>query len=672
MNDEQGTKMMKTTKNHVLMCAGLIMFALASCADPVRPETAEHVPEGMGLARIHISAGEPAQGVRTAVPDTTNLYFTLDFTAPSETPVHREIAGSSNITVAVTLATATWKLDVKGYTDSGHTPANLTATGSISVSVNAGTSANFYVYLTPNFSSGGTGSLKYSIGFPASARGVLGLYPIDNTPGTSREVEISSGVESTLADLAEGSYRAVIDLYDSTANTAATLTEAVHIYAGLDTHLARTFAATDFAECPTKVVDGENTLAAKLDAALVSAGTYTIVLDGGETDLTSFSPKPLSAGDKNITIILRGNGKTVQLGSSSSDNGSLFTLEANSGSSLSLELHDITLQGKSGNTASLVRVNSGGALVMKAGSLITGNTKSSSGGGVYVSGGGTFDMSGGEVRGNTATANSVNGGGVFVGASSSFTMSGGAVRGNTATVSGAVSGGGVYVIGGTFDMSGGAVSDNTARTSSSSSSFGGGVCVSGGTFTMSGGAVRGNTATALGAVSGGGVYASGTFDMSGGAVSDNAARSSSSSSSGGGVYVNASGTFAMSGGEVRGNVLSDPNNYGKEVVVVGTLTLSGEARPERVFLSTKDKCITISGPLSGPVIPIDLGITGSAPLTGYVGQPILKLDGSYSGNLAELKGSFMLGHYKMTATPWGAETPIEDYEISDGGLFVAE
>jgi hypothetical protein len=348
--------------------------------------------------------------------------------------------------------------------------------------------------------------------------------------------------------------------------------------------------------------DTLTTLAAKLDAALNSpAGVYTIVLNGSETDLTGFSPKTLNVtGNKNTTIILRGNGQTVQLGST----GSLLTLGAASGSSLALELRDITLQGRSGNNVPLVKVNTRGTLNMRIGSIITGNIisvtyASSWGSGVHVAFGGSFSMSGGAVSGNTA---SYSGGGVSVSNYASFSMSGGAVSDNTASYGGGVS------VSRNFSMSGGAVSGNT----SSYGGGGGGVCVGG-------------------------------------------------------------GTFAMSGGAVSGNTLSGTNSYGREVLVRdGTFKMSGEARPERVFLYTNTRSITISGPLSGPVTPIDLGITSSAPLTGYVNKPILKLDTTYSaGNLAELKAFFVLGNSKYTASPW-TETAISGYKISDGGLFVAE
>jgi hypothetical protein len=234
-------------------------------------------------------------------------------------------------------------------------------------------------------------------------------------------------------------------------------------------------------------------------------------------------------------------------------------------------------------------------------------------------------MSGGAVSGNTSSS---YGGGVYVASSGAFSMSGGAVSGNTSTYEG----GGVDVYDGTFSMSGGAVSGNT-----SSSSSGGGVEVSGSgaTFSMSGGAVSGNT----------------------------------SSSYGGGVYVS-SGTFSMSGGAVRDNTLSNTNGYGRELLVYGgTFKMSGAARPQRVFLRTKAQFITIAGPLSGPVIPIDLGVTSSAPLTDYVNAAILKLDSSYSaGDLASLKAQFALGYSKRTDSS-DPETAITGYKINDDGKF---
>jgi parallel beta-helix repeat protein len=251
----------------------------------------------------------------------------------------------------------------------------------------------------------------------------------------------------------------------------------------------------------------------------VEGGNYAVTLRNDET----IGPQSLSYSGKNVNITL--NGGTSERWVILSSSGSLFTVR--SGVTLTLD-NNVTLQGRSNNTASLVMVGSGGTLLLKSGSKITGNT-SSYGGGVYVSSG-TFTMSGGTVSGNIASS---YGGGVFVSAGT-FTMSGGTVSGNTSSF-----GGGVFVYG-TFTMSGGTVSGNTA-----SSSYGGGVYVaSSGTFTMSGGTVSGNTA-------------------------------SSSYSYGGGVYVNSSGLFIkQSGGTIYGSNASDSlkntaysDSYGHAVYV---------------------------------------------------------------------------------------------------------
>jgi hypothetical protein len=585
-----------------LILALAMGLALATCADPVRPEPAEDHPEGRGLARIQLSAGEPAQSVRTAVPDMTALYFTLEFTAEGKTPVNETLQGSLSLTLDVALETAVWTLEVNGYTDAGPPPATLTATGSISFSIVEGESASVVVYLTPNVSSVGTGSLGYSIKFPDTVdRAILRLYPMDDTPETSREIDLLDPNAGTLSltgeiyqmvgtsTLNEGVYRAVIDLYDSVNNKAATRTEVAHIYAGLSTPLERDFVAADFAACPP-VVQGP-TLADKLAAALSSPeGTYTIVLAGTEGDLGTFNPQTLTVTSKNVNIVLRGNGETVQLDSS----GSLFTLGATSGGSLSLELHDITLKGKNGNTASLVRVNGGGTLVMKAGSLITDNISSGSltGGGVTVAANGTFNMSDGTITGNKAV---YGGSGVYVNGGI-FNMSGGTISGNEAPNSGTNgSGGGVRVFGGTFNMSDGTISGNEAH-----GEFGGGgvivssgMIVNNGTFTMSGGAVSGNIASGTSGTSGGGgvtVFDGGTFTMSGGAVSGNTA---GASASGGGVYVSSNGTFTKNGG---GTI------YGSDAgsTLKNTASVSGHA----VYVSTVSKARNAT---AGPDVNLDSG-----------------------------------------------------------------
>jgi hypothetical protein len=229
----------------------------------------------------------------------------------------------------------------------------------------------------------------------------------------------------------------------------------------------------------------------------------------------SIAPYTLNAGVssmlRNTIVKIAGSGgeRTITLNA----NGSLFTLEGyNTTNKFTFVVgENIKLQGKSSNTASVVKVNQYAEFIMRGGT-ISGNTASSSfGGGVYVNNG-TFTMSGGTISGNIASS------------SSSYSY-----------------GGGVYVDNGTFTMSGGTISGNTA-SSSSSYSYGGGVYVSSsGTFMMMGGTISGNNSY----YGGGGVYVyDGTFTMTGGTISGN-----TTSSFGGGVYVG-SGTFTKSGNSI--------------------------------------------------------------------------------------------------------------------------
>ena len=289
------------------------------------------------------------------------------------------------------------------------------------------------------------------------------------------------------------------------------------------------------------------TLAAKLNWLQTNAQSncnYIIEVSADE----SISPSTLSYSERsNIGIILIGTGavRTVSLSSV----GSLFTVEH--GVTLVLG-NNITLQGRNDNTASLVYVDYDGTLVMNAGSVVTGNTTTSDGGGVYVYG--TFTMNGGEISNNTCSSGErerTGGGGVYVGGT--FTMNGGEISGNNASDGG----GGVYVHG-IFTMNGGEISNNTCPSGERGNTGGGGVYV-GGTFMMSGGKISGNTGSSsmTGSIgNGGGVYVNGTFTMAGGEISGN-----TGFHNGGGVFVYFNGAFTMNGGIISGNTVSITNPY---------------------------------------------------------------------------------------------------------------
>jgi hypothetical protein len=124
-----------------------------------------------------------------------------------------------------------------------------------------------------------------------------------------------------------------------------------------------------------------------LNTNAAEGGSYTIVLSVDEI----ISPQMLSYKGKNVTITLKGDMWERSL--SLNSNGALFTVE--NGVTLTLD-NNITLQGRSGNTTPLMRVNSGGTLTMESGSKIRGNVNTASnGGGVAVNSNGAFVINGG-------------------------------------------------------------------------------------------------------------------------------------------------------------------------------------------------------------------------------------------------------------------------------------
>jgi hypothetical protein len=410
------------------------------------------------------------------------------------------------------------------------------------------------------------------------------------SPGNATNKTIVWSVKSA------GTSGAMINGNTLTTTAAGTVTVTAAIVNGQSTgsDYTQDFTIT-FLSAPMPTDSLEAALAWIKDNA-VAGGEYTIMLTADEV----IAPATLSYDGKNVSIILQ-SGSASERTVSLSANGSLFTV----GNKVTLALgNNVTLQGKAtSNNVALVRVNSGGALEMNAGSKITGNTNGDGGGGgVYVAGG-TFTMSGGTISGNKVwsdPSNKSGGGGVCV-VDGTFTMEGGTISGNmavynTSVVGGAYTrdaGGGVYISRGTFTMSGNAqISGNV----------GSGVYVVGGTFRMSGNArINGNDGSVgnsgsdngLSASGGGGVYVVGisvnssyvvgTFTMEGGTISGNKAYDDASGG-GGGVHVGKYGTFTMKDGEISGN---DAWFHGGGVYVRGTFIMEdGEISGNTVVSSS--------------------------------------------------------------------------------------
>jgi uncharacterized repeat protein (TIGR02543 family) len=362
------------------------------------------------------------------------------------------------------------------------------------------------------------------------------------------------------------------------------------------------------------------------------------------------APQLLFSGNRsNVTITLKGIGNSWMIQLDNSTVGSLFTV----GSGVALILDNITLQGKNGNNAPLVQVNSGGTLIMRKGSAITGNviTSNDDGGGVLVYGG-TFTMDDGEISHNKSRD---YGGGVYVFGGGYFTMNGGEISDNTSLSYG----GGVFVNnGGTFNMKGGKITNNTTGE-------GGGV-LSYGTFTMSGGEIINNNSSS----NSGGVYVTGsggTFTMDGGKISGN-----KSSYRGGGVSVWSYSTFTMNGGEISGNRSSERgggvfmNDGGSFIMNNGKISGNTSAFVGGGVSAAPGTRFTMNnGEISGNTTP---NYDGGGVYVGGTGATFTMSGGNISGNNAATKGGGVSGETNGTFTMSGGNISGNNAATKGGGV----
>ena len=319
-------------------------------------------------------------------------------------------------------------------------------------------------------------------------------------------------------------------------------------------------------------VNGEGAELSVFDCSEGMAGTIT----GGKGSSTNGGGITVSTGG---SLNLYGGRIT---GNSGTSGGGIYV-----GAGSSAVMHGGEI---SGNTVTTngggVYVTGSGSELTITGGTIGSNTAtgtSGKGGGVHAAAGGAVHMTGGEIRENAA----VSGGGVYMtGTTTSYLMKGGIVRSNTATGTGG-KGGGLYVANGAADMTGGEIRENTAVSgggvyiTGTSSSYtlnggsvigntvtadGGGIyAVSSSTPMITGGTVSGNKAAGKGA----GIYAATTkLGITGGTIAGNEAESE-----GGGIFYGSNVTF--SGGAVYANTAAGAVNNLAATSTTYTASLEG-------------------------------------------------------------------------------------------------
>jgi hypothetical protein len=226
-----------------------------------------------------------------------------------------------------------------------------------------------------------------------------------------------------------------------------------------------------------KDISGANVIEKAIAYIKDNEGTeYTLVLGENVNDAATIKHE-----EDGVTLTIKSDGKerTISKGSKS---GALFIVDGTSSSSPSgakLVIDGkVTLQGKAGNGAALVRVVDGGKLDLKGSALITGNTNSSNvgGGGVYADYA-TITMSGNaSIKNNISTYGA--GGGVCASFSTITMSDNAAIKDNTAKSSGMTVGGGVFIGSAcVLNMNGGEISGNKAQSTDGGSAYGGGVYI---------------------------------------------------------------------------------------------------------------------------------------------------------------------------------------------------
>lgn len=265
-----------------------------------------------------------------------------------------------------------------------------------------------------------------------------------------------------------------------------------------------------------------------------------------------------------------------------SESGSVFAIESN----VPVTIKNLKITGGSGaGQGGGISMVTGSDLTLDSGALVTQNSATWQGGGVYNGGGSLKIKKGAAISGNwitNARENGSDGGaGLFMyGSSAACVMTGGEISDNNKNSSyndKNVRGGGVRLgDSARMTLSGGSVSGNFSKN------LGGNFFIDGAFLDISGDAKicqgRVDTFSSDDDAWGGALYVEGNskVTMTGGEISGNTAKAKSSKYACAGVYL--SKEFEMTGGVIEGNVVEGGLSSGGAFRVGGLLTIGGSAK----------------------------------------------------------------------------------------------
>ncbi|MHC6204479.1 beta strand repeat-containing protein [Breznakiellaceae bacterium SP9] len=297
---------MKHGKRHLSLILPVMLAALSACNNPLTPpltppKTQDTAPDGapaggsptgMGALTVNLEAEGEA---RTAGPVLSFAQYVLSFSGGPDSVAPVTIAPAASHTVY--LLPGTWTVGVSAYTDAACTI--LAAQGSASVTVAANTAAAVTVPL--GFASSGTGTITYTISFPADTYSVKELTVTRGLTGFL-DTAFTSGTQSGPHTLDAGAYTLALTLTNTTQGHTAYWQTAVHIFGGHTTNVSHTFTAADFA---TSVpVTGTITLTQNAVPASLAVRAYPNSTDTTTPIATALLTEVNSTGTQTYTYTL--------------------------------------------------------------------------------------------------------------------------------------------------------------------------------------------------------------------------------------------------------------------------------------------------------------------------------------------------------------------------------
>jgi hypothetical protein len=271
---------MKTIKYNLINFAAAALAALAvlSCEQPVEHSSGTPAASG-GMSHVIITAstgnsvsafGGVARTILPATPPVFSRYkLVLKAESNPNNPIVIENAAlGPDDGMNYALPAGTWTAKVTAYRTYGG-GEYAAAEGSATWTATLDETTALTVYIEPVSGITEPGKFTYTVTFPAGASGTLQF-------GTETPVPLVSGQEVSV-EKAPGYYNLTVSLAKG-ENLSAGLWEKVHIYAGLESKAAFTFADADF----TATVYLAGTLALPAGVS-VSGGTVKAYSDAGYT-----------------------------------------------------------------------------------------------------------------------------------------------------------------------------------------------------------------------------------------------------------------------------------------------------------------------------------------------------------------------------------------------------